>query len=92
LHSRHRSTSGIDPLKSPDSPSPHDTGSNLGLFESGTETRSCVDHVTVDHMTVDHVTMDHVTMDHVTMDHMTACAYMDSVTMHDDVIIAQFAC
>jgi len=23
----------------------------MGLFESGTETRSCVDHVTVDHVT-----------------------------------------
>jgi len=30
-------------------------------------------------------------VDHVTVDHMTACAYMDSVTMHDDIIIAQFA-
>jgi len=45
----------------------------------------------MDHMTVDHVTMDHVTVDHVTVDHVTGCTYMDSVTMHDDVIIAQFA-
>ena len=42
----------IDPLNSPT----HDTGSNLGLFESGPETRSCVDHVTVDYVTMDHVT------------------------------------
>ena len=76
MHSRHRSTK-VTGLSFPT----RDTGSNLGLFESGTETRSCVDHVTVDH----------VTMDHVTVDHMTACAYMDSVTMHDEVTIAQFA-
>jgi len=39
----------------------------------------------MDRVTMDHVTADHVTVDHVTVDHMTACAYMDSVTMHNDV-------